>query len=254
MNRLTCLLSHRKIPAFFFVVAVSLTLPHNLRAAEGILDYNRFMNEIEPLLTTKTYPSPSSVTPMSCVACHGVSTNTAYTAFPLIPGQPRANFTETAARISLSDPDESLILLKPLDLSAGGLPHGDGGSKTGGEQFRDTQDADYQTILQWILEAKQSRSARITQTEPHPNPFRYSTEIVYYLSTRALDVEVLVFAGSGEEIRRFAGTTVVGANRVTWDGRDGEYEPVATGVYFYVVKAQFEDGLVKKNGVVIYAP
>lgn len=236
----------RVISMFFLLAAMPIT-----HAAEGILDYNRFMTEIEPLLLTQTYSSPGPGL-MSCFDCHGQSPSAAYTAFPLLTGQSRANFTEVGRQITLSDPDTSPLLLKPLALAAGGIPHGTGNN--GGEQFPTVLDANYQTILNWIIDATRSRDARITQTEPHPNPFRFNTDIVYYLSTPALSVTVTLFTNDGHELIHFDGPTLVGANKVNWNGRDRDLEPMPTGIYFYAVRATFEDETVVKQGSVVYTP
>ncbi len=221
---------------------------------QGILDYNRFMSEIEPLLLTKTYASPGP-TPMTCVACHGDPMNVAFSTYPLVVGQSRANFIETARNIKLDQPDVSLLLLKPLAIAAGGLPHGLN-ADDGGKQFANTTtDVSYTTILNWIADASQSSvGARVIRTEPYPNPFRFSTEIVYFLTTTAQSADVTIFAEDGHQVQHFTGTTNVGANRVTWNGRDKNFEPLPTGVYFYLVKAQFEDGASTKTGRCVYTP
>jgi hypothetical protein len=77
----------------------------------------------------------------SCTVCHGaaggldLSGDAASTYAAIVPG-----------RVNLPDPPNSLILLKPLAVGAGGDAHG------GGDNFPDTLDASYQTILTWIME------------------------------------------------------------------------------------------------------
>src|SRR5262249_38965118 len=148
-------------------------------------DYNRFMSEIEPLLLTKTYASPGPA-PMTCLACHGDPTNIAFSTYPLVMGQSRANFIATARVVKLDQPEVSLLLLKPLATAAGGVSHGLN-ANDGGKQFTDTtSDINYQTILNWIADGSKSTvGARISKTEPYPNPFRVSTDIVYFLTTTA---------------------------------------------------------------------
>ena len=221
------------------------------RGAQGILDYDRFMSVIQPLLLTTTYDSPAPGT--TCFSCHGSTSSAAFANFPLYEGRPRDNFIETARKVKLDNPGTSLLLLAPLALTAGGTPHGN--SNQGGEQFPSTQFAAYQTILAWIVDAtKSSVGARVTRTEPYPNPFRFTTDIVYFLSTSALEVEVTLFTSSGHELLSLAGTGLVGANKVTWDGRDEKREPLPTGIYFYTVKATFEDGTAVKTGKCVYTP
>ena len=220
--------------------------------AEGILDYNRFMTEIEPILTTKQFSSPSAGS--KCIDCHGSPSHAAYAVYPLIAGESRANFIATGDEIDLENPSVSLLLRKPLQLAGGGTAqHGTVGTN-GGKPFSNTQDDDYQTIINWIIEASSAKRARITQTEPHPNPFRYYTDIVYFLSSEALNVEVGIFTNDGRQLQSFVGTSLVGANRVRWDGRDEFGEPLPTGLYFYRVKAEFRDDTVVKNGRIIYTP
>jgi hypothetical protein len=245
----------RTVARLFSMAVVLIGLNAGMAwAKQGILDYNRFMTEIEPLLLTKTYASPGPA-PMTCVACHGDPTNVAFSTYPMVVGQSRANFIETARRVKLDQPDVSLVLLKPLATAAGGVSHGLS-ANNGGKQFANTTtDIAYQTILNWIADAsKSSVGARVIRTEPYPNPFRFSTELVYFLTTEAQSVDVKVFTEGGHEVRDFTGTTNVGANRVTWNGRDENNEPLQTGVYFYLVKAHFEDGTSMKTGRCVYMP
>ncbi len=234
---------------FFIFCLATLVIPLSF-AAEGILDYDRFMAEIEPLLITKTYASPGP-TPMRCIDCHGDTSHQAYSAYPLVAGQSRSNFIETGDEINLETPATSLLLRKPLDGGTG--QHGTSGIN-GGKPFASSLDPDYQTIINWISDAANSQSARITQTEPHPNPFRYRTDIVYFLSSAAIDVDVSIFTNNGKQLRSFRGPVLVGANKITWDGRDEFGEPLPTGLYFYRVKATFRDDTVVKGGRVIYTP
>jgi hypothetical protein len=240
-----------KKSTFFAFLAVAV--PVVSQAAEGILDYDRFMRDIEPIITTRTFTSPGP-TPMTCVSCHGVSTHPAFTAYPIVVGQSRDNFTETARRVSVADPDVSLLLLKPLALAAGGVPHGVA-ANDGGEQFPTTQDSTYATIQQWIVDAtRASVGARVSRSAAYPNPFRFNTNIVYFLTTEALDVEVTLFSMEGRVLRRYPGTTHVGANLVNWDGRDADLEPLPTGVYVYSIRARFEDGTFVHKGSCVYTP
>jgi hypothetical protein len=225
----------------------------SLWAAQGILDYNRFMRDIEPIITTTTFTSPGPGA-MTCVSCHGDTSNVAYSSFPIVIGQSRNNFTEVARRVQVDDPDTSLILVKPLAVAAGGVPHGLLGNDAG-EQFPNTQDRFYSTIQQWIVDATRSNvGARVSKSEAHPNPFRFYTDIVYFLTTPAIEVEVTLFAMDGHTLRRFPGTTRVGANAVRWDGRDEDLEPLPTGLYIYSIRARFEDGTYIHKGSCVYTP
>ncbi len=240
-----------KALVFSPLLLFGLMLPVN--GAEGVLNFERFMSEIEPILTMKQYSSPGPGT-LSCIDCHGSASHAAYAAYPLIAGQSRANFIATGDQVDVDNPGVSFLLRKPLDLAAGGTAvHGTSGVN-GGKPFPSTQDDDYQTIINWIIEASSAKQSRITKTEPHPNPFRYYTDIIYFLSSDALDVEVGVYTNNGHKVRTFPGGNLVGANRVRWDGRDSFGEPLPTGLYFYRVKASFRDDTVTKNGRIIYTP
>src|SRR4051812_28858796 len=98
---------------FWLMLLVGLLSGTAAQAREGILDYNRFMRDIEPLLTTTTYTSPGPA-PMTCFACHGDPANAAYSAFPLKSGESRFNFTQVGRAVELDEPETSLILIKPL--------------------------------------------------------------------------------------------------------------------------------------------
>jgi len=73
----------------------------------------------------------------------------------------------------------------------------------------------------------------------HPNPFNVETTIRYDLfgySKRT--VELSVFNVLGQRIRTLvSGEQSGGEHKVQWDGRDSEGEPVSSGVYFYILKA-----------------
>ena len=76
----------------------------------------------------------------------------------------------------------------------------------------------------------------------YPNPFNPETWIPYKLSKPAA-VTVRIYAADGGLIRKLAlGHQPAGVYRsksraVYWDGRNAQGEPVASGVYFYTLKA-----------------
>ena len=235
------------------LLALGAGMAVKAQAAQGVLDYDRFMREIQPLLLTQTYNSPAPGT--TCFSCHGDPANAGYAGFPLYQGRPRDNFISTAREVKLDQPDVSLVLIKPLQIAAGGVPHGLT-ANDGGKQFQNTtSDPNYITIRNWIVDAVHSSvGARITRTEPYPNPFRFETDIVYILTATALSVKVSIYSQDGHTLRTFTGTGLVGANRVHWDGRDGDDNPLPTGLYFYNVKATFDDGTATKAGKCVYTP
>jgi hypothetical protein len=76
----------------------------------------------------------------NCTACHGAAGGLD------LSGNAAATFAAvTAGRVDVGNPPASLILTEPLAAGAGGTAHG------GGDFFLDTMDADYQTILSWIM-------------------------------------------------------------------------------------------------------
>lgn len=240
-----------KKSASFLVLLAAVS---SLKAAEGILDYNRFMRDIEPIITTTTFAGVGASS-TSCLSCHGDTSHAAYATYPLVLGQSRDNFTQTAQRIDLNDPDTSLLLQVPLALAAGGTASHAPGLKGSGEQFPNTQDHNYRVIQQWITDATQSSvGARVSRSEAYPNPFRFDTKIVYILTTPAIETEVSIFSMEGRLLRRYPGTSRVGANYVTWDGRDSDLEPLPTGVYFYSIKARFSTGTYVHKGSCVYTP
>jgi len=65
-----------------------------------------------------------------------------------------------------------------------------------------------------------------------PNPFNPETVIQYGLP-REGDVDLTIFNVRGQRVRRLAeGRMPAGFHSVTWDGRDGNGQTVAAGVYF----------------------
>jgi len=78
-------------------------------------------------------------------------------------------------------------------------------------------------------------AAPVILAQNRPNPFNPSTTIEYQLrSARAIRVDV--YGTSGEHVRTlWRGLASAGANTVRWDGLDDRGNPVASGVYMYVV-------------------
>lgn len=76
-----------------------------------------------------------------------------------------------------------------------------------------------------------------TLAQNFPNPFNPSTEIGFTLP-EASNVKISVFDSIGREIRVLTeGAYDAGEHRVTWDGRDQQGQPVATGTYLYQLRA-----------------
>lgn len=76
----------------------------------------------------------------------------------------------------------------------------------------------------------------------YPNPFNPETWIPYQLAKPA-DVSVSIYAADGKLVRtlalgRMSAGIYHGKSRAAyWDGKNSQGEPVASGVYFYTLKA-----------------
>ena len=76
----------------------------------------------------------------------------------------------------------------------------------------------------------------------YPNPFNPETWIPYHLSEHA-DVTLTIYAIDGKVVRHLdlghqeAGYYENKARAAHWDGRNNVGERVASGVYFYTLKA-----------------
>ncbi len=98
-----------------------------------------------------------------------------------------------------------------------------------------------------------SRSGNLYQTTPvtdsevhvmtdnlgvnHPNPFRDATVISFALKQPA-PVSLAIYNLKGQKVRTLvSGKKDAGRQEVSWDGRDENAEPVASGVYLYRMQA-----------------
>ena len=76
----------------------------------------------------------------------------------------------------------------------------------------------------------------------YPNPFNPETWIPYQLAKPA-DVSVSIYAADGKLVRTLAlghkqaGTYHDKSRAVYWNGKNGQGEPVASGIYFYTLRA-----------------
>ena len=68
----------------------------------------------------------------------------------------------------------------------------------------------------------------------YPNPFNPATTIPVSVATDADDVDVTIYNVLGQPVRQvWNGPLAAGEYRLTWDGRDGQGQSVAAGVYWY---------------------
>ncbi len=78
---------------------------------------------------------------------------------------------------------------------------------------------------------------RFSLEQNYPNPFNPGTKILFALP-RASRITLHVFDVTGRQVRKLAeGQFSSGRHQVVWDGRDDAGVPVASGVYFYRLKA-----------------
>jgi hypothetical protein len=71
----------------------------------------------------------------------------------------------------------------------------------------------------------------------YPNPFNPATIIEYSIASAGL-VEIAIFNVDGQKIRTLVGEVEMpGTYRARWDGKNDRGVPVASGIYFYRLKA-----------------
>ncbi len=90
-----------------------------------------------------------------------------------------------------------------------------------------------------------------TLSQNHPNPFNPRTVIEFY-NPKSVSAKVTleVFNILGQRVKQlFDGSAPPGMTRIEWDGRDAGGRGVATGIYFYRLKAG-ETTLTKKMALV----
>ena len=71
----------------------------------------------------------------------------------------------------------------------------------------------------------------------YPNPFNPATTIPLSVPDGAEAVDVAIYNLLGQLVRQvWSGPLAAGEHRLTWDGRDGQGQPVASGAYLYQVR------------------
>ncbi len=88
---------------------------------------------------------------------------------------------------------------------------------------------------------KQTQNANIPKSyalhQNYPNPFNPATQIAFSLPFGS-DVRLDIFNIMGQNVTTLVdGYRPAGTHTVTWDGKNGDGEPVASGVYFYRIEA-----------------
>ena len=71
----------------------------------------------------------------------------------------------------------------------------------------------------------------------YPNPFNPATTIPLAVPAGAKNVDLIIYNVLGQPLRQvWTGPLPAGEHQLTWDGRDTQGQPVATGVYMYRVQ------------------
>ena len=70
------------------------------------------------------------------------------------------NYNATLAHVNSDEPERSLLLLKPLEQSAGGYFHRGAEIFAGGDVFRDREDRDFLVLSDWVNGATADPSCR----------------------------------------------------------------------------------------------
>lgn len=116
---------------------------------EPTLDYEFFKTRVEPIFLKKR-PNHAR-----CYTCHEEA-NHAFKLVKLSPGnttwteeESRRNFDTVSQLVNPGDPIGSILLHHPLAPEAGGDPF-----HSGGRQFESQNDADWQTLADWVRGSK----------------------------------------------------------------------------------------------------
>jgi len=95
---------------------------------------------------------------------------------------------------------------------------------------------DGQEIMSRTVTAK-LKVQRLALEQNYPNPFNPSTTIAYSLPDR-MRVKIAVYNPEGRLVKLLLDRVMSGGLKtVGWNGTDGAGNPVASGVYFYQLKA-----------------
>jgi hypothetical protein len=88
----------------------------------------------------------------------------------------------------------------------------------------------------WITATDDTPPLRTFLAQNRPNPFNPTTIIAFGLA-EAGDVTIRIYDASGRLVRTLVDRHYTpGQFEVTWNGRDGAYRPIASGVYFYTLE------------------
>ena len=79
---------------------------------------------------------------------------------------------------------------------------------------------------------------KFSLSQNYPNPFNPSTTITFSLNTENTeDTEIIIYNIKGQKVKTLVkGKLKKGEWKTTWNGKDGNNKPVASGIYFYKLK------------------
>ena len=149
------------MPLFVLVPIVAAMLMQQPAPASPSLDFEYFKAKVQPVFTTKRAGNAR------CVSCH--ASGTPMRLQPLPAGaatwsedDSKKNFDVVRARVIAGNPVKSKLLLHPLEETAGGDPHHDGG-----KHWKSQEDPEWQMLAAWVRGVKlppPPTKARIIQT------------------------------------------------------------------------------------------
>ena len=126
-------------------IAVLLVALANQQSAGPSLDYETYKAKIQPIFTAKRQGHAR------CVACH--TSGTPLRLQPLAKGSTtwseddtKKNFATVSQRVALPGNAKSLLLIHPLEESAGGDFY-----HSGGKHWSSQNDPEWQTLRAWIM-------------------------------------------------------------------------------------------------------
>jgi hypothetical protein len=158
-------------------------------------------------------------------------------------GQAEASDAATQMRVSSSaNHGELRVLVAPEITNPATISSGTNEIVTipiSGEGSIDLVEADFSDAEGAMLTshvAKISPPKSYALLQNYPNPFNAGTVIPFDLKD-ASDWTVTVYNVTGQVVRTFAGHNEASQVRVQWDGTDTDGNEVASGVYFYRIKA-----------------
>ncbi len=105
----------------------------------------------------------------------------------------------------------------------------------------------YQNVTSKDVEFEVESDLIIRDVLNYPNPFAEETDF-YFQTSQTAKVEIKIYTVAGRLIRNIdKGWVGVGYNRIHWDGRDGNGDVLANGVYLYKIMVRKDDERVEKT-------